>query len=161
MSPIERSSGHATRALIISFVTIALVVLVLWGASVWITNRHNSRSPNGTVGGVFTAGSADHLLDRIHDDRQPVFFDDVSGAGRRPVVLSHTGSDSETGWHAFLALVPDAPADCVWSWERAGQRFTASCDENRHLDVAGTGAEQYPVRVVKGKVEIDFTTPAS
>lgn len=161
MSPVERSSGHATRALIISFATIAVVVLVLWGASVWLTNRHNSRAPSGTVGGVFTAGSADHLLDEIRDGRQPLFFDDVSGAGRRPVVLSHTGSDSTTGWHAFLALVPDAPGDCVWNWERAAQRFNASCDPSRHLDEAGTGAEQYPVRVLKGKVEIDFTSPAS
>lgn len=160
MSPIERSSGHATRALIISFATIVVVVAILWGASVLITNHHNSRTPTGTVGGVFTAGSADHLLDQIRAAQQPLLFDDVTGAGRRPVVLSHTGSDSGSGWHAFLALVPDEPGACVWNWDRPAQHFTASCDPGRHLDVAGTGVEQYPVEVVKGKVLIDFTTLA-
>lgn len=161
MSPVERSSGHATRALLISFGTIALVVLLLWGVSVWLTNRHNSRAPSGTVGGVFTAGPASHLLDEIHSGGQPLYFGDVSGNDRRPIVLSHTGNADDTGWHAFLAIVPDAPASCVWNWDRAGSRFTASCDANRHLDVAGTGAEQYPVKVVNGKVEVDFTAPVS
>jgi hypothetical protein len=58
MSPVAPSSGHASRALVLSFLVVALGMGLVWGASAVLTSRHINRSDARTVGGVVNLGSA-------------------------------------------------------------------------------------------------------
>lgn len=161
MSPVQQTSGHATRALLLAVSTVGLVILVLWGASVFITHRHNGRNPSGTVGGQFDAGKAEKLANEIHDHHQPVFFPDVSGNHVVNLYVQHVGSDPRKGWVVFDVQVPRAKTGCVWRWQSDDHRFRASCDRRRTLAADAPTVDHYPVRVVKGRLKIDLTTNPS
>lgn len=158
MSPVAPSSGHASRALVLSFLVVALGMGLLWGASAMMTSRHNSRAVTRTVGGVVDLGRASKLLDQLErHDNVPIYFPDVSGNAARAVYLTHRGDRSSTGWSAFLAQVSGEDASCQWAWNRKTERFDASCDPGRHADRYGSGLLQYPITVVKDRLRVDLT----
>lgn len=156
MSPVAPSSGHASKALLLAGATILVGMLVLWGASVLLTNRHNDRAGTRTLGGIVTLGKAETLAKSIDKARRPVFYPDVSGNHERDLYLQHRGTDPEAGWSAFLVAVPDAPDGCVWQWNDGLDRFDASCDPDRHAPADGAGLVRYPVRVEDDTVKVDL-----
>lgn len=162
MSPVAPSSGHASRALVLSLVTVILGMAVLWGASVLLTSRHNQRAPHSTVGGVVDLGDASKLARTIaRDGGVPVYYPDVSGNNARSVYVVHKGSNPTKGWSAFLAQVDGEPASCLWSWNHSTKQFDATCDAKRHADREGTGLVQYPVEVTNGRLKVDLTVSPS
>jgi hypothetical protein len=163
MSPVAPSSGHASRALVLSFLVVALGMGLVWGASAVLTSRHNNRSDARTVGGVVNLGSASKLLAQIErHDGVPIYYPDVSGNAARAVYITHRGDRSSEGWSAFLAQVPGEASSCQWEWNRDTERFDASCDASRHADRHGDGLLQYPATVVKNRLHVDLTvTPTN
>lgn len=158
MSPVAPASGHASRAMILTFAVVVVGMLLVWGASVALTSRHNNRVQTEPVGGEVNLGDAKSLRAGIDKgDGAPIFFPDVSGNNARGVYINHEGDDLTTGWVAFLAQVPGEAADCLWQWDQKSGRFTTSCDSAKHADAMGTGLKQYPVHITEGRVKVDLT----
>jgi hypothetical protein len=153
VSPVEPSRRHAGRALAVSGVGIALVLLVLWGASV-LTSRQDSfdvRLGDQT----FQGGNAERLAGEI-DERGPIIYGDVSGGQDRDLILQHLGDDVDGGWYAFRAQPPDKDRDCVWEWRPDEEQFRARCDASLTAPADGEGLERYPVTVDDGKLDVDL-----
>jgi len=156
VSPVERSSRHAGRALAVSGVAIAVVLLVLWGAAV-VTN--NQDSVDVRLGDpTFQGGSASRLAEEI-DDRGPILYGDISdggSSGTRDIILQHLGDDPDEGWYAFRAQPPDRNRECTWQWQPEEEIFRASCDESLTAPADGDGLESYPVEVEDGELDVDL-----
>ncbi len=158
--PVERSRGHAGRALAVAGVGVAVVLLFLYGASV-LTSRQDSfdvRLGDQT----FQGGSAEDLADEIAD-RGPIFYGDVSDSGsgdHRDIILQHLGDDPEEGWYAFRAQPPGTERDCTWLWQPDEELFRARCDDDLTAPADGAGLESYPVEVEDGKLDIDLNFEA-
>lgn len=154
MSPVEtRSGGHAGRALAVSGIGIAVVLLGLWLAATFASDQ-----PSIDVGlgdQTFQGGSAERLAEEI-DDRGPILYADVSGAKERDLILQHLGDDVETGWFAFRAQPRDKDRECVWEWQADEEQFRAACDPDLTAPADGEGLERYPVEVVDGKLDVDL-----
>ena len=162
MSPVAPSSGHATRALTLTFAIVIVGMVVVWGASSLITKQHNSRASHGTIGGVVDLGSAKRLASQVDKGNGiPVYYPDVSGNSARSVYVSHIPGSATKGWSAFLAQVPGHAPSCLWEWNRATGRFDATCDKSLHADKHGAGLQHYPVTVKKGSVQVDLTVHAT
>jgi len=153
VSPVEPGRGHAGRALAVSGVAIAIVLLFLWGASVF-TSRQDSFEV-GLGDQTFQGGDAERLAAEI-DDRGPIIYGDVSGGKDRDLILQHLGDDPEEGWYAFRAQPPDRDRECVWQWQRDEEQFRAKCDRSLTAPADGKGLERYPVRVRDGKLDVDL-----
>lgn len=153
MSPVERSRGHAGRALAVSGVGIALVGLALWGVATFASNQ-----PSIDVGlgdQTFQGGDAEDLAEEI-DDGGPILYGDVSGSKERDLILQHLGDDPEEGWYAFRAQPPDKDRECTWQWQEDEEVFRAACDHDLTVPADGEGLESYPVEVVDGKLDVDL-----
>ncbi len=163
MSPVAPSSGHASRALVLSLVAVVVGMAAVWGASVLITSRHNQRATQKPVGGVVDLGPAVKLAGRIsRDGGVPVYYPDVSGNNARSVYVTHRGTDPTTGWSAFLAQVPGEASSCLWTWNRSAGHFEATCDTSRHADRHGSGLVHYPATVRDGHLKVDLkVTPTT
>lgn len=154
--PVERSRGHAGRALAVSGIGVALVALVIWGVAV-VTSQQSSfdvRLGDQT----FQGGDAERLADEI-DDRGPIFYGDVSDSGsgeHRDIILQHLGDDADEGWYAFRAQPPGEDRSCTWTWQPDEELFRAACDEDLTAPADGEGLERYPVEVDDGKLDIDL-----
>ena len=161
MSPVRRTV-FSGRTFVVATALIVLIIAALWGASLWLTKRHNDRVASRDQGGVVSLGSASKLVAEIEGHgNAPIYFPDVSGNQRRAVYVTHDGGPSTRGWSAFLAQVPGEASSCQWQWNQDTDRFDASCDPKRHLDASGTGAVHYAVSVVDGKVRLDLRRPAT
>ncbi len=98
MSPVAPSSGHASRALVLSLVAVVVGMGAVWGASMLITSRHNQRAAQTSVGGVVDLGRATKLAGQIsRDGGVPVYYPDVSGNNARSVYVTHRGTDPDHG----------------------------------------------------------------
>ncbi|HEU5152673.1 MAG TPA: hypothetical protein VFU19_19440 [Iamia sp.] len=154
--PVERSRGHAGRALAVAGVGVAVVLLFLYGASV-LTSRQSSLDVR--LGDqTFQGGRADRLAAEI-DERGPIFYGDVSDSGsgdHRDIILQHLGEDPDEGWYAFRAQPPGEERDCTWTWQPDEEIFRAACDEDLTAPADGEGLESYPVEVEDGKLDIDL-----
>ena len=156
VSPVERSSGHTGRALAVSGVGVAVVLLVLWGASVFTSRQDSFDVRLGDQ--TFQGGNAEKLAAEI-DDRGPILYGDISdsgSAGTRDVILQHLGDDPEEGWYAFRAQPPDRDRECTWDWQPDEEQFRALCDTALTAPADGAGLERYAVRVVDGKLDVDL-----
>lgn len=154
MSPVERRrSGHTGRALAVSGVAIAVVLLGLYGAATLASNR--SSLDVGLGDQTFQGGSAERLAEEI-DERGPILYGDVSGERARDLILQHLGSDPGTGWYAFRAQPPEKGRECVWEWQEDEEQFRAGCDPALTAPADGEGLERYPVRVQDGKLDVDL-----
>lgn len=148
--------------MLLSLLVIIGLFALLWGTSVWFTNRHNAKQSQSMTGGIVTLRSASKMLDDFERHGNiPIYFPDVSGRGKRGVYLTHVGDRSGSGWIAFLAQVPGEDSSCQWEWNVKTERFDASCDPTRHADRSGTGLKSFPAKVVDGKVQLDLRSSAA
>lgn len=151
--PVARSSGHASRALLVTTVGVVVLVLGLYGLAVLVGRQEATEVSLGDQ--AFELGDAEDRAAEIAD-RGPALFSDVAG-GDRDIVLQHLGPDARTGWLAFSAQPPDQARDCFWQWQPGQGRFQASCDEALTLPTDGQGALQYPVTVdADGSLSVDL-----
>ncbi len=154
--PVERSRGHAGRALAVSGLAVAVIAGGLWAVAV-LTSRTDSL--NVRLGDpTFQGGSAERLADEI-DDRGPIIYGDVSDSGTgdaRDIILQHIGDDPDEGWFAFRAQPPGEARDCTWQWQADEELFRATCDEDLTAPADGEGLESYPVEVEDGKLDVDL-----
>lgn len=153
MSPVERSRGHAGRALAISGVAVAVILLGLWGASVFASRQDSLEVGLGDQ--TFQGGDADRLAREI-DHRGPILYPDVSGAGDRDLILQHLGRDPERGWYAFRAQPPNEDRECTWEWQPDEEQFRARCDRSLTAPADGEGLDSYPVEVTDGELDVDL-----
>lgn len=153
MSPVERTRGHAGRALAVSGVALAAIALVLWGVATVAANRPSLEVGLGDQ--TFQGGRATRLADEI-DERGPILYGDVSGSQERDLILQHRGDDPERGWYAFRAQPPERGRECVWEWQEDEDLFRASCDPDLTAPADGAGLERYPVVVVDGRLDVDL-----
>ncbi|HEX7135772.1 MAG TPA: hypothetical protein VF228_24550 [Iamia sp.] len=154
--PVERSQGHAGRALAVAGVGVAVVFLVLYGASVLASRQSSLDVRLGDP--TFQGGSAEELAEEIADDG-PIFYGDVSDSGsgdHRDIILQHLGDDPEEGWYAFRAQPPGEARDCTWLWQPDEELFRAACDDDLTAPADGEGLESFPVEVDDGKLDIDL-----
>lgn len=156
MSPVQQTSGHATRALVLALAAVAVAVGALYGASVLMTNRHNAKVHEGEVGGVVTIGKVTQLARHINGNDTPTFYPDTSGNHLRDLYVQHVGTDPDRGWIVFAAQVPEEEDGCVWQWQRAQNRFRATCDHGKTLSADAAGVPHYPVKVDHGKLKVDL-----
>jgi hypothetical protein len=155
--PVERSRGHAGRALAVSGVAIAVVALAIWGVAV-LTSRQSSLDVR--LGDqTFQGGRAERLADEIAD-RGPIFYGDIGDTGsgdKRDIILQHLGDDFREGWYAFRAQPPGEARDCTWQWQPDEELFRAACDESLTAPADGEGLESYPVVVDEDdRLDIDL-----
>ncbi len=139
-----------------SGVGVALVLLVLWGASVFTSRQDSFDVRLGDQ--TFQGGNAERLADEIAD-RGPIIYGDISDTGTgssRDVILQHLGDDPEEGWYAFRAQPPDQGRECTWDWRPDEELFRASCDASLTAPADGEGLESYPVEVTDGKLDVDL-----
>ncbi|MBI2708546.1 MAG: hypothetical protein HYX34_02465 [Actinobacteria bacterium] len=154
MSPVQRTTGHAGRALAVALVAVLVAGVGLWLASLAISRR--STTDIGLGDQTFQGGSVVRLAAEIAD-RGPIIYPDVSGERSRDIILQHLGSDPERGWYAFLAQPGGKPRACTWQWLDARRGFRAKCDRSLTLPPDGRGAaERFPVKVRKGRLDIDL-----
>jgi hypothetical protein len=154
VSPVERrTGGHAGRALAVSGVAIAVVLLGLWVAATFASNE--SSLDVGLGDQTFRAGRAERLAAEV-DERGPLTYPDVSGAKERDIIVQHLGDDPATGWYAFRAQPPDRARDCTWEWQPDEELFRAKCDPSLTAPADGEGLERYPVKVIDGQLDIDL-----
>ena len=155
MSPVERSGGHAGRALAVSGVAIAVIALVLWGASI-LTNRQSALDVR-LGDATFQGGNAERLADEIAD-RGPILYGDISDSDNasRDIILQHIGDDPEEGWYAVRAQPEDRDRECTWVWQPDEDLFRAKCDPSLTAPADGEGLVRYPVEVEDGKLDVDL-----
>jgi hypothetical protein len=154
--PVERSRGHAGRALAVSGLAVALIV-----GGLYVVSRITSQQSSFDVrlgDQTFQGGNAERLAAEIAD-RGPIFYGDVSDSGsgdHRDIILQHLGDDPEEGWYAFRAQPPSEARDCTWVWQADEELFRARCDDDLTAPADGEGLESYPVEVEDGKIDIDL-----
>ena len=155
--PVAPSSGHASRALLVSAVSIVLLGGALWLATVALGGRNSTDVRLGDQ--TFQGGSTKRLAKEIAD-RGPILYSDVSGERERDMILQHLGDDPDEGWYAFLAAPADKARDCTWIWDGKEDRFHATCDPSLTAPADGEGLKQFPVRVSDGRIDVDLTASA-
>lgn len=136
-----------------SGVAIALLLLGLWGASVFTSNQDSFDVGLGDQ--TFQGGDAERVAAEIAE-RGPILYPDVSGGGDRDIILQHLGDDPEEGWYAFRAQPADKGRDCTWEWQDDEGLFRARCDESLTAPADGAGLERFPVEVDDGKLDVDL-----
>lgn len=154
--PVERSRGHAGRALTVSVVAIGLIVAALYGVSVLSSRQDGIDVRLGDQ--TFQGGDVERLAAEI-EERGPIFYGDVSDSGSgdaRDIILQHIGDDPEEGWFAFAAQPADKPRDCTWQWQPDEELFRAACDDDLTAPADGEGLRQYPIEIVDGDLDIDL-----
>lgn len=157
MSPVQRTTGHGGRALLVAAVAIVVLAVGLWGASLLASNQ--SSLDVGLGDQTFQGGSAGRISANIAEDG-PIIYPDVSDERDRDIILQHLGSDPDEGWYAFLARPADKDRGCYWDWQDERRLFRASCDHSLTAPADGAGLTQFPVRVIDGRLDVDLNAEA-
>jgi hypothetical protein len=154
--PVERSQGHAGRALAVAGVGVALVLVVLYGAAVVTSHQDSFDVQLGSQ--TFDGGSAERLAGEIADDGPILYADigDTSSGDKRDVILQHLGDDPDEGWYVFRAQPPGEDRECTWRWQPDEELFRARCDEDLTAPADGEGLESFPVEVEDGRLDVDL-----
>jgi hypothetical protein len=155
--PVAPSSGHASRALLVSAVSIVVLGGSLWLATVALGGRNSTDVRLGDQ--TFQGGRAKRLAEEIAD-RGPIIYSDVSGERERDMILQHLGDDPDEGWHAFLAAPAEKARDCTWEWDEREFLFRAKCDDSLTAPADGEGLKQFPVTVSDGRIDVDLNASA-
>jgi hypothetical protein len=155
--PVAPSSGHASRALLVSAVAIVVLGGALWLATVALGGRNSTDVRLGDQ--TFQGGSTKRLAKEIAD-RGPIIYSDVSGERERDMILQHLGDDPDEGWYAFLAAPAEKARDCTWAWDEKQNLFRAKCDESLTAPADGKGLKQFPVTVSSGHIDVDLNASA-
>jgi hypothetical protein len=153
VSPVQRSRGHASRALIVATVGIAVAAGGLWLASLAVSHKSTLDVNLGTP--TFQGGRADRLAKAISKDG-PIIYSDVSGDRKRDIIVQHLGTDPAKRWYAFLAQPKGKPRTCFWQWKSKEQQFRAICDRSLTLPADGAGTTPFPVKVIDGRLDVDL-----
>ncbi len=153
MSPVQRSSGHTGRALVVALIGVVVLAAGLWAASLLASNQ--SSIDVGLGDQTFRGGDVERLAAEIAD-RGPILYGDVSGSRDRDIILQHLGSDPNEGWHVFLARPANKGRGCYWDWQEKRRLFRASCDHSLTAPRDGAGLTQFPVRVIDGRLDVDL-----
>jgi hypothetical protein len=155
VSPVDRSSSHAGRVALVSFVAMIVLAVGLWIASAYLTDNPGVEVRIGSD--VFEIGDAEDLADAIADDDDvPLFFPDLArfgGPRQRPIAVNHLSDDPLKGWVAFDALVDG----CAIEWDRDASEFVDTCTGDRYPP-SGEGLNQFDVEVNDdGDLIVDLT----
>ena len=151
MSPVQRSQGHAGRALAVA----AAGVVVALGIAVAVSVMANRGKVEVRLGDdTFQGADAENMADEIAEGG-PIIFSDVAG-GDRDIWLQHLGDDPDAGWYAFDVHPPGAPQDCVTEWNERKKSFVANCGDDQEFPADGEGLPQYPVKVEDGNLDVDL-----
>lgn len=157
MSPVDQSRNHVGRAASVALVGVVVLGLALALVTVALGSRNSADLAIGDQ--TFKAGSAARKAELI-EESGPILYADVSGRKDRDMILQHTGSDPETGWHAFLAAPIDKSRDCTWIWQPDEDIFRAKCDEQLTAPADGAGLPQFTVKVTDGQLDVDLNADA-
>jgi hypothetical protein len=155
VSPVDRSSSHAGRVALVSFVAMIVLAIGLWLAAAYLTDNPSVEVDIGSD--RFEIGDAEDLADAIDDDDGvPLFFPDLArfgGPRQRPIVVNHLDDDPLEGWVAFDALVDGCPLE----WVADDQQLADTCTGDRYPP-SGEGLNQFDVEVDdEGDVIVDLT----
>lgn len=123
----------------------ALLVLVTFGPA-------RDREVSNLGDDVFEF-NANAMAQRIAEDGRPRIFADPA-TGDRPLVITHSGTNPETGWAAFSGLAPAPPDECIIEWIPDDGEFVA-CD-GRTFPADGEGLDQFAVEVDGSIVVVDL-----
>ena len=125
---------------------LGLIALALWGIAAYV-----SRGSNGVqvriASQYFDAGPVSRIAAQV-DKGGPILYPGLlDDAGKRPIGISHVGTNELQGWRVFPLAPPGAPADCLLAIDRATKELTAPCWPTRY-PADGTGLEVFPVTKV-------------
>lgn len=156
MSPVaRRQSAHTGRAVAVALVGVAFAL----GLAFVMANLASRGDVEIKLGDdVFDAGDASDILDEIQEQDAPILFQDVA-TFRRPIQLDNLGDDPETGWIAFLSIVPTEP-DCAVNWDRERNLYVSTCDDAVTFPRTGEGLRAIPVTVEGGDIIVDLQDQA-
>jgi hypothetical protein len=157
VSPVDQSRNHVGRAATVALVGVVVLALALGLVTLALGKRNSTDLAIGDQ--TFQAGSAEKKADLI-DESGPILYADVSGRKDRDMILQHTGTNPETGWHAFLAAPIDKGRDCTWLWQPDEEIFRAKCDTDLTAPADGKGLPQFKVKVVDGELDVDLNADA-
>ncbi|MFN8050403.1 MAG: hypothetical protein U0Q22_03115 [Acidimicrobiales bacterium] len=158
--PIERRSSSAqVRSILIAVVSLIFAVTLGYALFRVATGKSTAPTSNSTSG-RWNTGSASSKAKEIAKGG-PILLPDPTGAQRHPIFINHVGGKNDTGWYAFEARPPGAPADCFIEWSRTARHFTAPCND-RTYPPEGTGLRSFSAEVTKeGDLVIDLTPSAT
>ena len=157
MSPVDQSRNHVGRAATVALVGVVVLALALGLVTLALGSRDSSDLAIGDQ--TFQAGNAEKKAELI-EKSGPILYADVSGRKDRDMILQHTGSDPQTGWHAFLAFPIDKGRGCAWLWQPDEEIFRAKCDDALTAPADGKGLPQFTVKVVDGQLDVDLNADA-
>ncbi len=157
MSPVDQSRNHVGRAATVALVGVVVLGLALGLVTLALGGRNSTDLNIGDQ--TFQAGNAEKKAELIAEEG-PILYADISGRKDRDMILTHTGDDPETGWHAFLAAPIDKARDCTWEWQADEELFRAKCDEDLTAPADGEGLPQFEVTVVDGQLDVDLNADA-
>lgn len=161
--PVERSTGHSGKALIVAAVAILVALGAAFGIAVLDTRGTVDVRPGADEQRL---ADAESMADEIAEDG-PAPFDDLAGHDR-PIYLQYVGEDEEESWLeadnwlVFAARPPGAPDDCVLAWQEDEQQFrllddgevTEECDGEEY-PADGGDLPNYEVTIRDGTLFFD------
>ena len=157
MSPVDQSRNHVGRAATVALVGVVVLALALGLVTLALGSRNSTDLAIGDQ--TFQAGNAEKKAELI-EASGPILYADVSGRKDRDMILTHTGDDPATGWHAFLAAPIDKGRDCTWLWQPDEEIFRAKCDQDLTAPADGKGLPQFKVKVTDGQLDVDLNADA-
>jgi hypothetical protein len=150
--PVDRSGGHAGRALAVAGLGVALALgLAFLVAQLASEGRVELRPGEDR----FTVGRAGQLAQTIErGDGFPLLFQDLVNRGRH-LYVHHEGDDPRSGWSAFGAFDPADP-DCIVEIDREARVLVNACDPEVTYPFDGEGLRPYPAVVEDGNLRVDI-----
>ncbi len=150
--PVAKGPSLSSRgALVAGLAAVGVAALIVVGVLVASNSGNSVELKIGDSD--FRNINANRLANEIRDNG-PVPFSDLVGTNRA-VWVNHMGDDSDEGWVAFFARVPEAP-DCIVEWDADTELFFDTCDETNTYPATGEGLETVPTRVETGNLIIDI-----
>jgi hypothetical protein len=136
----------------------ALLGLFLWGAAAYISRNSNEVSLAPTTVDI---GRTKTYARIIAEDGPLILPDLLRSSGQRTIVLDHTGTDPQQGWHIYMAYPADRSVDCKVELIKGTRQFT-DC-EGRTLEIEQLALPEQgvaPIISADGDLSLDLL-PAS
>lgn len=155
--PVERSTGHSGKALIIAFLGVAAALGIAFGIAV-LDSRGDVDIRPGTDEASF--GDVEDAAESVASGG-PLFHQDQAG-GDRDVVIQHLGPGSEEGWLAIAARPGGTARECMITWQEEEEVFrlldagevTDACD-GREYPADGGDLPTFEVTIRDGRGYFD------
>jgi hypothetical protein len=136
----------------------ALLGLFLWGVAAYISRNSNEVSLAPTTVDI---GRTKTYARIIAEDGPLILPDLLRSSGQRTIVLDHTGTDPQQGWHIYMAYPADRSVDCKVELIKGTRQFT-DC-EGRTLEIEQLALPEEgvaPIISADGDLSLDLL-PAS